>query len=137
AGVKGILSTMRELLMIPRLKSSKKKRAAPFVAQSSTWLRAPSSGILRASKTLGAKVDKGETLGIVSDPFGASEALVKSPNPGIIIGRTNIPLVNEGEALFHVARFKNSESIKETVEVFQDEMDPATDTSPADETPIV
>ena len=137
AGVKGILSTMRELSMIPRLKPSRKTKAEPFVAQSSTWLRAPSSGILRANRTLGAKVVKGEMLGVVSDPFGSSEVLVNSPTEGIIIGRTNIPLVNEGEALFHVAQFKDSESLIETVEVFQNEMDPATDSKPADEPPIV
>ena len=137
AGVKGILSTMRELSMIPKLKPSTKKKAEPFVAQSSTWLRAPSSGILRAIKTLGAKVEKGETLGVVSDPFGSSEVFVKSPTVGIIIGRTNIPLVNEGEALFHVAKFKNSKSLVESVEVFQNEMDPATDLRPAEEPPIV
>lgn len=137
AGVKGILATMRELGMIAKIKASRKKQAEPLVAKSSTWLRAPSSGIFRASRTLGAKVDRGETLGIVSDPFGSTEAFVKSPAAGIIIGRTNIPLVNEGEALFHVARFKNSRSLEEKVEVFQNEMDPATDIRPADEPPIV
>lgn len=134
AGVKGVIATMRELGMLPK---SKSKRFKPFVARSSSWVRAPASGILRASKRLGEKVEKNEILGIVSDPFGSNEEPVLASYKGIVIGRTNIPLVHEGEALFHIARFEDSQMVKESVEVFQDEMDPSTDTSPVSETPIV
>ncbi len=135
AGFKGIISTMRELEMLPRLK--RKKEIERFVARSSNWVRAPKSGILRATKALGQRVVKGELLGIVSDPFGELEENVKAHSSGIIIGRTNIPLVNEGEALFHIARFGNSEDVIETVEEFQDEMDPSTDKVTSVEPPIV
>ena len=40
----------------------------------------------------------------VADPFGEREAEV--PTTGIVIGRINLPLVNEGEALFHIARLE-------------------------------
>lgn len=136
AGVSGIISVMRELEMIPKLKSRSKK-IDPFVARSSYWERAAKSGILRAEKPLGAKVEKNEVLGVISDPFGSSEETVIASNEGIIIGRTNIPLVNEGEALFHIARFTDAISVQEIVEVFQDEMDPNTDVKPSQEPPIV
>jgi hypothetical protein len=29
---------------------------------------------------------------------------VKAPEPGLVIGRTNLPVVNLGDALFHLAR---------------------------------
>lgn len=136
AGVKGVIATMRELRMLPKPKLLR-KRIAPIVARSTTWVRAPKSGILRSVKTLGEKVDKDDLMGIISDPFGEDEENVTASAEGIIIGRTNIPLVNEGEALFHIARFKNAENVLEQVEEFRYEMDPATDETPSSEPPIV
>lgn len=136
AGVKGVLASMRELGMIPR-----SKRKTPvfnsIIGKSSTWMRAPKSGILRSMVPLGAKVERDELLGIVSDPFGEGAEEVLSTVDGIIIGRTTIPLVNEGEALFHVARFKNSNAVSDMLEGFQHEMDPTTDETPPMEPPIV
>ena len=135
AGVRGVISVMRTIGMLPPLKS-KRKLVEPIVAQSSSWVRAPKSGILRAIKSLGALVKKDELLGIVSDPFGEVEEDILSPFDGIIIGRTNIPLSNEGEALFHIAQFKSPTSVADKVETFQQKLDPATDTSEPDELPI-
>ena len=136
AGVRGIISVMREIGMLPKLKS-RKKIIEPLVAKNSVWVRAPQSGILRALKVLGAKVIKGELLGLVSDPFGGAEVEVLASCNGIIIGKSNIPLVNEGEALFHIARFKSTDEVADNVEEFQTVMDPAADDSPASEPPIV
>jgi len=134
-GVKGIIAVMRELNMLPKLTRSAGTRDA-FEATSSTWVRAHKSGILRASKTLGMRVAKGESLGVISDPFGGDEEIVSASVEGIIIGRTNIPLVNEGEALFHLARFANSdEVVAGQVEELQNPMDPGTDLNPAAELP--
>jgi hypothetical protein len=127
---------MRELGMLSRSKSGY-RQVEPFVARSSTWVRAQKSGILRANRRLGEKVGKGESLGVLSDPFGSRDEPVNATHEGIIIGRTNLPLVNEGEALFHIARFDDALSVSETVEVFQHEMDPATDSKPSAELPIV
>jgi uncharacterized protein len=117
-GAEGILSIMREIGMLPRLKKIGRK-VEPLVAQSSTWVRAPQSGILRAMKSLGATVEKNELMGLIADPFGKKEEEVRATATGIIIGRTNIPLVNEGEALFHIARFKSTDDISDHIEEFQ------------------
>jgi hypothetical protein len=72
-------------------------------------------------------------IGIISDPFGQMELEAKANCAGIIIGRTNLPLVNEGEALFHIARFESVRTAESTVEAFQaDELpvDPAVDQEP-------
>jgi predicted deacylase len=141
AGVKGIVAVMRELGMITGAKQQQKQQQPkprdPFEAKSSTWVRAPKSGILRANKSLGMKVSKGEFLGAISDPFGEDEERVTAPVEGIIIGRTNIPLVNEGEALFHIARFENAGEVGDHVEEFQQLLDPAMDQKPTAELPIV
>lgn len=136
AGVKGAISVMRELDMLPKRKQTLKK-TEPLVARSSTWVRAPQSGILRSIVALGARVKKDELLGIVSDPFGEKEENVTAVADGIIIGKTNIPLVNEGEALFHIARFRRTTDAAEQVEEFLQDMNPATDNVPAREPSIV
>jgi len=54
---------------------------------------------------LGSHVRKGEVLGVISDPFGERELALRAPAHGIVIGCLNLPLVNEGDAVFHIARF--------------------------------
>lgn len=103
-GVHGVLNVMRELKMLPRNKGGQRLPPAPLLARASTWVRAPGSGIVRFLVELGAHVDKNQVLGIVADPFGDRETQVVSPHQGLIIARTNLPLANEGDALFHVAR---------------------------------
>lgn len=136
AGVTGIIAVFRELGMLPKLKRRQSQRQ-PLIAKTSTWLRTPQSGILRSMKPLGANVAKGELLGIVSDPSGETEHPILASADGIIIGRTTIPLVNEGEALFHIARFISPDTVVDTLEEFQMEMDPTTDEKPPAEPPIV
>jgi len=136
AGVRGILSVMRELGMLSPFKG-KRKTIKSVVGTSSTWVRAPQSGILRVQKPLGSRVKKNESLGYVSDPFGEIEENIFSPVDGIIISRTNIPLVNEGEALFHIAQFENTQMAANKVENFQQILDPTTDTKSPIEPPII
>jgi predicted deacylase len=136
AGLKGILSVMRQLGMLP-VRARRKKAAEPFMARSSQWVRAPQSGILRAITPLGARIGKGDVLGVVADPFGRHEEAVVASATGIVIGKSNLPLVNEGEALFHIARFERPISAAAAVEVFQTEHDPSADLRPPEEPPIV
>ncbi|NBD96106.1 MAG: succinylglutamate desuccinylase [Gammaproteobacteria bacterium] len=113
-GVEGILRVMRELGMLPRTR--KKAPPTPIVARSSSWVRAPKSGLFRAWVKLGDRVTKDETvLGVVSDPFGEIEQEIMAPFSGIVIGRLNLPLVNEGDATYHVARFYRTDLAHERV----------------------
>jgi len=123
AGVRGIVNVMRELGMLRRLKS--KTSFMPRIVKSNFWLRAPQSGILRLTVKLGACVGKDEILGYVADPYGGNQAIIAAPNTGIIIGRTNLPLVHEGDALVHLARFRDADMASETVDIFRSELDPA------------
>ncbi|MET0482926.1 MAG: succinylglutamate desuccinylase/aspartoacylase family protein [Aestuariivirgaceae bacterium] len=105
-GVLGILRVMKALGMIsdPSVRFS---RIQPAISQSSAWLRAPDGGILSTRYLKGEMVRRGETLGEISDPFGERRTPVVAPEDGIIIGHTNLPVVNRGDALFHVARVKD------------------------------
>jgi len=132
AGVKGIIAVMRDIDMLPAT-NRPRRPTEPLIARASYWVRAGCSGILRITAPLGARVRKDEAIGIISDPFGHHEQEVLANSPGIIIGRTNLPLVNEGEGLFHIARFESTRAAESTVEAFQaDEVpiDPAMEKEP-------
>ena len=120
AGVRGILNIMRALGML-RSKTARTRPAEPYIARSSFWVRAPESGILRALTSLGQRVTRGTVLGVISDTFGETEVEVTAAFGGIVIGRTNLPLVHQGEALFHVARFEDVKRAAEQVDTFQAE----------------
>ncbi len=139
AGVKGILAVIRALDMLLPISKKAKKISEPFVARSSTWVRAPKSGMFRMLIPMGAQVNKGDLLGIVAVPCGNenTEASVIASYSGIIIGRTNLPLVNEGEALFHIARFNDPDEVADSLEAFHSYLDPATDTALPEEQPIM
>jgi hypothetical protein len=137
AGVKGIINVMRTLHMLPAVKRRRSTAIEPVVASSTSWVRAPESGILRVLATLGSRVKAGQVLGVISSPFGDKELEVKSPSAGIIIGRTSLPLTNEGDALFHIARVHGVKAVEEQVESFTENLTPQTfDDDPDSEAPI-
>lgn len=122
AGVNGILNVMKSLGMITKGRT-KTKEIKPVIAQSSYWVRAPHSGIFRSLVKDGERLQKDKTLlGVVSDPFGEAEYELFAPSSGIIIGQMTMPLVNEGEALFHIARFNRTDIIEERVETLSEEL---------------
>ncbi len=137
AGVKGIINVMRTLEMLPTSRSKSRKQTEPVVARSSSWIRSPESGILRAMVPLGARVKKNTLLGVVADPFGETEENVTTPFSGIVIGRTNLPLVNEGDALYHIARFEDIQEVEAKVDEFQEEHSPEAIRFPTPESPIM
>ena len=118
AGVKGILSILRELDMLP-VGRWQRRETQPVIARSSTWVRAPESGILTVAAPLGKRLNKDDVAGIITDPLGQEEFEVRSHVSGVVIGRTNLPLVNEGEALFHVATFESPRAAVRVIEAFQ------------------
>ena len=118
--VRGVVRVMRALNMLPASKSGRTP-LDPIIGRSSSWVRAPASGILRASAALGAQVQAGTSLGFISDPFGENEVEMTSPSDGIVIGRTNLPLVHEGDGLFHIVRVDGTQVLAEALDAFSPE----------------
>ncbi len=137
AGVNGIINVMRTLEMLPPKRVSTRKPIEPVVARSTQWIRAEDSGILRTMIPLGGRVKKGTLLGVIADPFGQKEIQIIAPFSGIVIGRTNIPLVNEGEALYHIARFEDVKDAEAKVDNFHETHTPDLIPSPDPESPII
>jgi predicted deacylase len=106
AGVAGILRVMAHIGQLPA-KGISKAKATPQYCTSSKWLRAPVGGLLRTFRAEGDVVAEGDSMAVVADPFGQNEAQILAPFNGIIVGRAVMPIVNEGDAVFHLARVKS------------------------------
>lgn len=133
-GLSGVNNVMYQLGMLTT-KRQRKKPKKLFTAHSSTWVRAPISGVLLNSTKLGATVDEGEILGAVADPFGQTQTEITATTSGVVIGRTHLPLVNEGDAVIHIARFgEDVSAVANQVSAFQDSEQQAID---KDDTPSI
>lgn len=121
SGLNGVLAVMREIGMLRPLKSKSASHNV-FIARSSHWLRAPHSGILSTKVNLGERVKKGKVLGILSDPFGSEKHEIIARRTGIIIGMATLPLLNRGEAAFHVAAFEDPDAVEEHVDIFEEQL---------------
>jgi predicted deacylase len=115
AGVAGILRVMRQLGMVGA-DGVAEPQARPLLLTASFWLRAPAGGLLRPFKTIGDSLEPGDVLGAISDPFGEIEIDVVAEQPGLIIGRTNLPIVNEGDGLFHIAHVRRGDDAAATID---------------------
>lgn len=80
------------------------KDREPVFLSESKWLRAPNSGMFQATVQNGSKVQKGEVIGIVTDPYGKIERKIKSNVEGYIICLNESPVVYKGDAIFHIGR---------------------------------
>jgi len=103
-GVQGAINIMHHLGMNDfSSKISKIKNEVPsIIITSSKWIRAKHSGMYRSSVRVGQKVEKGMILGSISDPFGAFESAFKCTQEGYILNSNHSPVVNQGDALFHI-----------------------------------
>lgn len=125
AGTSGIINIMRNIGMLPR--SRKRIKLEPAIAHSSQWVRASQSGILRATNPMGNRINKGDILGYICDPFSDADIEIKAPVSGMVIGKTTLPLVHEGEAIFHIAMFDELGEAESVYETFQSNVDPEED----------
>ncbi len=101
SGVSGVQKIMMHLEM--RNFKMDKVVSNPLLLKSSKWLRAPNSGMLSVRINNGDFVKKGDLLAKIGDPYGTFERSFKSPSDGYIINVNEAPLVNRGDAIFHLA----------------------------------
>ncbi len=106
-GVAGALRVMQHLGMRDfsgELEKLEVPAADPVLIDSSRWIRAKYSGMFHPTVTLGNLINKGDILGSISDPFGFFERYIKSPLKGYMICINQSPIVNQGDAIFHISR---------------------------------
>ncbi|MEM1412554.1 MAG: succinylglutamate desuccinylase/aspartoacylase family protein [Pseudomonadota bacterium] len=125
AGVRGILRVLRARGMLPRRRET--NTSGTVIATDTSWVRAPTSGIVTQRGALGRRVKKGDVLAVMTDPLGTVSEPVPSPFSGLIIGRSNLPLAHEGDALFNIASFESVAKAEGVVEDFATTHEPAPD----------
>lgn len=101
AGVAGVRRVLASLGMVDPLEED--PPAASVECRHSGWVRARGTGILQLDVDLGQQVEEGQRLGGLSDSVGRRVRLVHADRSGIVIGLTNAPLVNSGDAIVHIA----------------------------------
>jgi len=116
-GVKGIVNVLRENDMLPK-SLAKRSRKTPVVTRESKWIRATESGMLRTIKALGDTVERGDIIAYIDEPLDDANFAIEAPFSGIIIGKSEIPLIQEGDAVFHIAKFKNLDVADDKLEYF-------------------
>lgn len=121
AGYNGVINVMRHLGMLAKGRT-KESHIEPFVARQTGWVRASDSGFITHAKKLGDYVEKGDVLAVIKDPFGQVLDSVVSNAKGIVIGKQNIPLAQEGEAMYHIAYFRRPDDVAENIELMNDDL---------------
>ncbi|RMB04854.1 succinylglutamate desuccinylase/aspartoacylase family protein [Eilatimonas milleporae] len=116
AGVRGLVGVLAELGMIA--KRRKPKPHATLEALSSHWVRASRSGIVTPTVKPGDRVLGGQRLASISDLTGEDHMDVLAEDDGMVLGMNQMPNVNEGDALFHIAMFKSPARAEVAVDAF-------------------
>ncbi len=102
SGVNGSKRILKHLGMLKTVfKSSKPKKECIFI-DDSKWLRAKYSGMFKASVSIGTQVKKEDIIGNITDPYGKFNYFVRASNSGYIININELPIVYQGDALFHI-----------------------------------
>lgn len=101
AGVLGVKRVMASLGMIDPIDGDD---PTPSLASSrSGWVRARGTGMLHLEVELGDHVSKGDRMGGLFDSLGKRVRLVHAERTGVVVGKTEAPVVNSGDAVVHIA----------------------------------
>ena len=104
-GVRGVRNVLESLGMLDSEQSEPTVAGdPPFESRSSTWVRTRRSGIVQLHAGLGDRVEKGQALATVHDATGHRLGIAKASTSGVVIGLTHQPLVNQGDAIVHIAQ---------------------------------
>lgn len=88
----------------------------PARANKSSWVRSPRGGISHRVRRSGDTVHAGDVLATVTGLFGEDAMEMASPIDGIVIGHATLPVVNQGDAIFHIAQVANLEHAGEAID---------------------
>ena len=99
-GVEGALNVMKYLGMHDGEIS---KKNTPVLIEKSKWLRAPFSGMFQLLIENGTWVSAKTLLAKITDPYGDFEKKVYAPFDCYIFSVNTAPIVNKGDAIFHIS----------------------------------
>jgi hypothetical protein len=100
-GTAGVLRVLAHLDMIAEPAAN--GAVSPQVSRKTLWSRATRSGITHLEAQLGDRVERFQPVASIYDPYGKRLGIIRSRVRGMVIGHTQHPLVNRGDAVSHVA----------------------------------
>ena len=83
------------------------------VVKRSDWIRAERGGIVDLRVRPGELLYRGDTVGVITNPFGREVVTVRARATGVVLGTSTLPVVNPGDALVHVARLDRTLAVVE------------------------
>lgn len=116
-GEQGIIRVMRHLGM---LRKSRSKGLEPVQTSKTRWVRAKKSGLSHLKVKAGDRVKRHQVIATVADPLGSNVVDLKSPFDGVVIGHTNLPLVNAGDAVIHIANAVITPEVREELDQIEE-----------------
>lgn len=99
----GVNGTRNVLIHLGLIEGKLTVRETPVYINKAKWLRASDSGMFKIMVKNGSFVKKKEVLGIIQDPFGEFKKKIYAPFDGYIFCINKTPIVNKGDALFHMS----------------------------------
>ena len=102
-GINGTLNILKYFNMISE-KVLINKAKPSVVLTHRQWIRAKIAGLFSLAVKNGEKVTKNQVLGHIMDTYGETSFEVKAPYDGYIIAVNNFPIINMGDALFHIGK---------------------------------
>lgn len=115
-GVDGILRFLKHLDMLDDKHIPATPERPTVIIEKSKWIRAYRSGLLHVKIDCNKHVEKGEFLATITDPYGKMRFKVTAPNEGYIINVNQSPIVNQGDAIFHISTQKTANTKDEEME---------------------
>jgi len=107
-GVKGILNVLKYFKMVAKNDTNFKKNATSISLEGRKWLRAPTAGMFIPKILNGSVIEKGQILGIITDTFTLKNKNIRAIYDGFVIAINHQAVVNQGDALFHIGKERNS-----------------------------
>lgn len=117
-GVRGIMKVLKHLKMVRDKPTSKSSSISPITMSKSYWIRASASGLYHSEIKVGTRVEGGQRLAVITDPFGTEQKYeVLAPETGIVTAVNTHPLVYEGQGVVQLGVGKEVEEHKMMPEI--------------------
>lgn len=104
----GVNGTRNVLIHLGLIEGEINVKATPIFVNKAKWLRASDSGMFKSAIANGSFVKKREVLGVIQDPFGNFKKKIYAPSNGHVFCINKTPIVNKGDALFHLSIEKDT-----------------------------
>jgi hypothetical protein len=101
-GIDGTLRILEHFSMISKSPIKIAKKGNSIHLNKRRWIRAKIAGLFNSFVHNGDKVVKGQIIGDITDTYGETSVKVKSTISGYIIAINYFPVINRGDAIFHL-----------------------------------